>query len=267
MSETVRIVAPDLRGHGETRCEDEADLSVAHLLEDTAALLQQYFTAEPATSMTLVGHSMGAAIAVRLSHELKAVAGVCRGIIPALNGVVVVEMVEGTALEAMEGMAAFFEDRPETFASPEEAVEWSLERGIVRSASSAAISIPPQLTATADGRWRWRTNVLKTRSHWRGWFTGLSQAFLSVLSPKLLVLGRHDVLSCDKELMIGQMQGAFQLEVLLGGHLIQEDEPEQFAKQVSSFLLRQKVTSPPNLAQGSLFCCEVPLGDEAKVLD
>lgn len=50
---------------------------------------------------------------------------------------------------------------------------------------------------------------------------GLSNKFLSVRTARLLALAGTDRL--DKELMIGQMQGKFQLIVVPGtGHMIQE---------------------------------------------
>lgn len=54
-----------------------------------------------------------------------------------------------------------------------------------------------------------------------GWFTGLSSKFLSARTGRLLVLAGAERL--DKELMIGQMQGKFQLMVMAGvGHMVQE---------------------------------------------
>ena len=54
-----------------------------------------------------------------------------------------------------------------------------------------------------------------------GWFTGLSKNFLAARTARLLVLAGTDRL--DKELMIGQMQGKFQLAVVPGvGHMLHE---------------------------------------------
>ena len=54
-----------------------------------------------------------------------------------------------------------------------------------------------------------------------GWFKGLSGAFLSARTARLLVLAGTDRL--DKELIIGQMQGKFQMEVVPGvGHMLHE---------------------------------------------
>jgi len=54
-----------------------------------------------------------------------------------------------------------------------------------------------------------------------GWFQGLSKSFLAARTARLLILAGTDRL--DKELMIGQMQGKFQMEVVPGvGHMLQE---------------------------------------------
>jgi len=56
------------------------------------------------------------------------------------------------------------------------------------------------------------------------WFTSLSSLFLSCKTARLLVLAGTERL--DRELMIGQMQGKFQLEVISGvGHMLHEVRP------------------------------------------
>ena len=54
-----------------------------------------------------------------------------------------------------------------------------------------------------------------------GWFTGLSSRFLASRTARLLVLAGTERL--DKELMIGQMQGKFQMNVVPNvGHMMHE---------------------------------------------
>ena len=54
-----------------------------------------------------------------------------------------------------------------------------------------------------------------------GWFTGLSSKFLASRTARLLILAGTERL--DKELMIGQMQGKFQLVVIPNvGHMVHE---------------------------------------------
>lgn len=68
----------------------------------------------------------------------------------------------------------------------------------------------------------------------------MSKLFLSVEEPKLLILAGIDTL--DKELMVGQMQGKFQLQVLPKcGHAVHEDVPDQVAELLASFLVRYRL--------------------------
>ena len=63
----------------------------------------------------LIGHSMGGAIAV---HTASA------GYIPSLIGLAVIDVVEGTALDALTSMQSFLRGRPTHFTSLEHAIEW-----------------------------------------------------------------------------------------------------------------------------------------------
>ena len=63
-----------------------------------------------------------------------------------------------------------------------------------------------------EQRWVWRTPLERTQPFWDGWYRGLSEAFLGVPAPKVLMLAGTDRL--DKPLMVGQMQGRFQLSLL-----------------------------------------------------
>lgn len=78
-----------------------------------------------------------------------------------------------------------------------------------------------------------------TAPYWTSWFTGLSSKFLSARTARLLVLAGTERL--DKELMIGQMQGKFQLVVIPGvGHMLQEDDPTRLAEVLVEFWRRNE---------------------------
>lgn len=67
----------------------------------------------------------------------------------------------------------------------------------------------------------------------------MSSSFLTLPAAKLLVLAGTDRL--DKDLMVGQMQGKFQLVVLpAAGHVVQEDLPDHVAQTVYSFARRNQ---------------------------
>lgn len=78
----------------------------------------------------------------------------------------------------------------------------------------------------------------------------MSAKFLTGRGAKMLILAGTDRL--DKELMIGQMQGKFQLVVIPeAGHFVQEDVPEKTAGLLVEFFKRNdrsQMVLPPKVA-------------------
>ena len=116
----------------------------------------------------------------------------------------------------------------------------SIRSRTIRNNTSARISVPPLLRhdpANESHQWTWRTDLAATQPYWEGWFAGLSRKFLDAKGGKLLLLAGTDRL--DKELMIGQMQGKYQLQVLPeAGHFLHEDQAEKTAMLVADFYRR-----------------------------
>lgn len=134
-------------------------------------------------------------------------------------------------------MKTYLASRPSIFGSVEEAVNWHTRSRTIRSAESAAVSVPSLLTRQPSGKYTWRTNLNTTSSFWSDWFTGMSSKFISGRGAKMLILAGTDRL--DRELMIGQMQGKFQLVVLPeAGHFVQEDVPAKTAELLVEFFRR-----------------------------
>lgn len=72
-----------------------------------------------------------------------------------------------------------------------------------------------------------------------GWFSKLSSSFLTQRCAKLLVLAGAE--SLDKDLMIGQMQGRFQIGVFQDvGHCLQEETPQRLAHLLLEFWRRNE---------------------------
>ena len=57
-----------------------------------------------------------------------------------------VDVVEGTAMDALSSMHSVLRSRPKSFPSIEYAIEWSMKSGQVRNSESARVSMPGQLT-------------------------------------------------------------------------------------------------------------------------
>ncbi|EJD49825.1 protein phosphatase methylesterase [Auricularia subglabra TFB-10046 SS5] len=239
------VLAFDARAHGRTtetdkaKTSDELNLSLTRLSADLLALLKVlYPSPAEAPSFLLVGHSMGGAVVV---DALPALLDAKYSVV----GVSVIDVVEGSALEALPHMHALLAERPTSFGSQEEAVEWHLNTHALRNVSSARVSIPAILHQPSgdNGLWTWRAPLQRTAPFWESWFTGLSRKFLATRAARLLILAGTDRL--DKELMIGQLQGKFQLVIVPSvGHLVQEDDPARAADILVEFWRRNDRVVP-----------------------
>ncbi|KAF8069435.1 protein phosphatase methylesterase 1 [Scenedesmus sp. PABB004] len=238
LKDRYRVVAPDLRGHGDTHTADDLDFSAETMTRDIVELWKALFGGAPARTPTLVvGHSMGGALGVWAAATRE---------LPGLDGVAVIDVVEGTALAALPHMMGVLHSRPAAFPSMQAALEWAVRSGTCKNREMAGVSLPSQLVPAPDGggALAWRTPLAASRPHWEGWYRGLSDAFLGLPVPKMLLLAGTDRL--DRSLTIGQMQGKFQLVLMpTAGHAIQEDEPLKTSEYLQQFLHRQRIGEPP----------------------
>ncbi|KAI0688220.1 Alpha/Beta hydrolase protein [Cytidiella melzeri] len=234
------LLAYDCRAHGKTTSlksqTEPEDLSINILIHDLAHLIATVFPkVEKAPTLLLVGHSLGGAVIVGACPVLQANKY-------KLTGVVVIDVVEEFTLEALPMMHSLLDSRPEGFASQEDAVEWHFKTQAIRNSESARVSVP-SIVKKNEGEsgpaYIWRTPLRLTAPYWDGWFTGLSSKFLAARAARLLVLAGTERL--DKELMIGQMQGRYQLSVIPNvGHMVQEDDPAYLAEVVVEFWQRNE---------------------------
>lgn len=241
------ILALDARGHGGTRLHGPAssrpDLRLETLSRDlrlVVALTKAEMKWSSLPSVILVGHSLGGAVVADVACQAAASGTTGGDLDAALLGYAVLDVVEGSAVEALGSMSAYLSTRPRGFRSLPAAIEWHVRSRTVRNATSARVSVPALLLppgTTAEGPpvatepaaallnptgqgepgrehgmveedilpWHWRTNLLDSQPYWEGWFSGLSKKFLSGRGGKLLLLAGTDRL--DTELTIGQMQG------------------------------------------------------------
>lgn len=96
---------------------------------------------------------------------------------------------------------------------------------------SAKVSVPPLVKLNEEsGKYEWKNDLLSSKDFWLGWFTGLTQNFLTSTHPKIFMVA--DKLRLDKDMIIAHMSGKFKL-VSFGsttGHCMMEDEPRAFAR-------------------------------------
>lgn len=244
------VLSVEARDHGSVVGDSyfplESDLSIEALSVDLLNMIHLTVTRmswpQP-PNMILVGHSLGGAVVTRVARD--------GSLGSRLLGFAVIDVVEGSAMEALKSMQSYLATRPASFASVEDAIDWHVRSRTIRNAESSRVSTPPLLRQLEDESWTWRTDLTATATYWENWFTGLSSSFLSGKAAKLLILAGTDRL--DKDLMIGQMQGKFQLQVFTeAGHFVQEDLPERTADVLVEFYRRNDRSAlvlPPKVSE------------------
>ncbi|CCC06015.1 hypothetical protein SMACR_00231 [Sordaria macrospora] len=288
------ILSLDARGHGSTTittttpspeggetAKDQAsppppppppplDLSLSTLATDLFTVIQLTKTTmhwPELPPIILVGHSLGGAVVTELAKSYR--------LGPSLLGYAVLDVVEGSAMDALQSMQTYLSTRPTGFATLKDGIEWHVRSRTIRNSTSARTSVPgllapleelqrqqlhqPRGVAGTEGTakpWRWKTDLAATQPFWEEWFKGLSKKFLEAKGGKMLLLAGTDRL--DTELTIGQMQGKYALQVFPeAGHFIHEDLPEKTAIALVDFHRRNdrsQLVLPPKvsdlLAQG-----------------
>lgn len=201
------ILSLDARGHGSTSVSPEQelpDLSLETLSADLLYVIDKTKVQmgwKEVPPLILIGHSLGGAVVTNVAKSGK--------LGNAVLGYAVLDVVEGSAMDALQSMQTYLSTRPLGFPSLESGIEWHVRSRTIRNSLSARTSVPALLKFDEGMRgsrsWTWRTNLAATQPFWEGWFVGLSKKFLEARGGKLLLLAGTDRL--DKELIIGQMQG------------------------------------------------------------
>ncbi len=278
------VLSLDARGHGSTTVTSPdgiaaaapLDLRLQTLSADLLAVIERtraQMRWPDLPPIVLVGHSLGGAVVTDLAKTGK--------LGSALLGFAVLDVVEGSAMDALQSMQTYLSTRPTGFASLQVGIDWHVRSRTIRNSVSARTSVPALLVLDDTSGlhsarpWRWRTDLAATQPFWEDWFVGLSKKFLEARGGKLLLLAGTDRL--DTELTIGQMQGMSSSDPLAGkssstgltsllsvagkynlqvfteaGHFIHEDLPEKTAMALVDFHRRNDRSAlvlPPKVSE------------------
>ncbi|PNX97278.1 protein phosphatase methylesterase 1-like [Trifolium pratense] len=88
-----------------------------------------------------------------------------------LAGLIVVDVVEGTAMASLIHMQKILSNRMQHFSSIEKAIEWSVRAGTLRNVDSARVSVPATIKYDDSRKcYVYRTELEKTEQYWKGWY-------------------------------------------------------------------------------------------------
>ena len=245
VNKNYRIISFDFRGHGFNTQQPHNDLSEKTLINDTIEVLNHVHEKYPDENLVLIGHSMGGSIATKTCCTILREEEKYKELYKKMQGLMVIDVVEGTAMDALPYMENIVNNRPERFNSIQKGIEYMYKSGTIKNIDSARISVPPLLKEETNNKgvktYVFKTNLMESKPFWNEWFIGLTKAFLSCNIPKTLMLAGIERM--DKDLTIAQMQGKYKLSILRGvGHIMHEDKPEEVMKVIKDFITTFRIT-------------------------
>ncbi|QLG71985.1 hypothetical protein HG535_0C03380 [Zygotorulaspora mrakii] len=240
MDKACVTFAFDARAHGKTRPIDtrkEVTYDLNTFVEDFVAVVEYFHhnrllrLAKAKYSFVFVGHSLGGSICTSSYTFFPEI------LRKDALGVVMLDIVEEGAILALKNVNHFLQKTPNIFKNYQDAIDWHVQNGLSRYRNSAEIAIPSLFRLTKSHKVQRITNLRDFEPFWNTWFEGLSHKFVMLPCSRLLLLAGNENL--DKELIIGQMQGRYQLVVFHeSGHFIQEDTPVKTALTLHDFYIR-----------------------------
>ena len=247
MNKDYRIISFDFRGHGFNTQSPNNDFSEKTLINDTLQVLNHVHEKYPEENLILLGHSMGGSIATKTCCQILKEESKYKELNNKMQGLIVIDVVEGTAMDALPFMENIVHNRPDKFNSIQKGIEYMYKSGTIKNIESARISVPPLLKEEKNDKtgktcYKFKTNLLDSKPFWNEWFIGLTKAFLSCNIPKMLMLAGIERM--DKDLTIAQMQGKYKLSIMRNvGHIMHEDKPDEAMKFIKDFVRTFRITA------------------------
>jgi pimeloyl-ACP methyl ester carboxylesterase len=228
-----RIVAMDLRGHGDSGWDPETKYDTETLTADLIKVLAVFGFER----MIVVGHSLGAAVAMRFAAEnAKRTAGL-----------IIVDFGPELDKGGVDEVVRAFVEMPRTFASTEDYADWLIARRPLADPNQLRQLARCSLRQSAQG-WELKADAaLATNSQIsrleangaRYHFPELWPALEQIKCPSLVIRGLGSgVLPSDVATrMVDHTLTAGRLATIPGaGHAVMMDNPGEFANTVTGFL-------------------------------
>ncbi|UXI18897.1 hypothetical protein NH340_JMT04840 [Sarcoptes scabiei] len=141
----INIMAIDIRGHGSSKTSEDSDLSVQTIVNDITEILKNVFQSSM-PELILMGHSMGGALATHFVDKCSD-----EWLRNRVIGLIVIDVVEGTAKDSLSQMQQVLHARPNGFRSVQHAIEWCIKSGQVKNLEAAKISMIGQISHKKNG--------------------------------------------------------------------------------------------------------------------
>jgi pimeloyl-ACP methyl ester carboxylesterase len=233
------IIAPDLRGHGDSQWSADGNYTMAAYIYDLAQLIHQ----QQLAPVTIIAHSLGGNIALRYAaiypgsvRQLVAIEGL--GPSPKVLGQqaqkTIAERMKGW-IEAKRGLAGRL---PRRYASIEEAFKRMQEANSHLSPEQARHLTQHGVNQNEDGTYSWKfDNYVRVWSPYDLAQGEVEQLWAAIACPTLLVYGKESWASNPLE--DGRARHFRNAEIVTfekAGHWVHHDRLDVFLEKVAGFL-------------------------------
>jgi non-heme chloroperoxidase len=222
-----RVVAMDLRGHGDSDWAADADYSIDAFVADITAVV----AALPMPPV-LVGASIGGIAALIAAAEtLPCVA----------RALVLVDVAPTMSEEGLARIRDFMSSGTRGFATVEDAAD-AIARYLPHRPRRPAGGLGKHLRVGDDGRYYWHWDpafhAASPQRSAAGMLARMGVAARSIGIPTLIITGaRSEVVSRDSALDLARMiPGAQSIEIAGAGHMVAGDDDEVFDASVGRFV-------------------------------
>jgi pimeloyl-ACP methyl ester carboxylesterase len=233
------VIAPDLRGHGDSEWSKSANYSMAGYVYDLAQLIHQLKLAP----VTIIGHSLGGAIAVRYA-----------GIYPeTVKRFVAIEglgrspksRAENAAKSMVEKMRTWIDEQreaagrlPRRYKSIEDAFARMQEQNKHLSQEQARHLTVHGVVQNEDGTYTWKfDNYFRVFLPYDMPQPDIEALWHNIASPSLMVYGKESWASDPRtDGRAAHFKDATFVQIAGAGHWVHHDQLETFMKLVEPFL-------------------------------
>lgn len=233
------VIAPDLRGHGDSAWAFGGMYAMVDFVLDIAQLLEglQLFP------ITIVGHSLGGAVALQYTavypervHKVVAIEGL--GPPPAM-----IEKMTGVPAAArmqnwIDQMRKLAMRQPRRYPTPEAAIARMREENAFLSEEQARHLTLQGVQRNEDGTFSWKfDNYVRAFSPYRFDVADVRALWARITCPTLLVRGTESWASDpEKDGRLSAFQNARFVNVAGAGHWVHHDRLDDFLRVVREFL-------------------------------
>ncbi len=229
------VIAPDLRGHGDSEWAKGSSYSLADHVYDLACLVKS----EGLENVAVVGHSMGGMVSLTYAgafpekvSRLAVLDGVTN--FPARR----VKPIEARIADWVGDLDKTAQRKTQRYTSVADGADRMLGRNARLTREQAMHLATHALKADADGGYSWKFDpYLRARAPYRLSLEDNIALWSRIACPTLLVAGSESFLP-DPETagVLGHFQQAELLKIEGAGHWVQHDKPAEVIDALKAFL-------------------------------